>query len=242
MNPKLLFLFCLAIPLLQGWSKPVLEHRFSFDGAIVDSIAQTEVFVTPNSAYLAAPAFVPQAPHGSGTSLRLGDSHGTKKSGFELDGSAVSMAEGSYSVWIKPTRRALNAARYITAAVQWGPKIYLKGGGTDLGAQAGTSAREDVSAPLSPWDGWHHVALTWDNRTGRYRLFLNGEPVGTGDSEPGAIRAESIRFGAFNFVDKDTVLESQFVGLLHDLQIYSGILNKKDISHLAAHPGSALQP
>lgn len=243
MVKKMLVISLLALPWADVSAAPVLEHRYEFENSISDSVGSTEASVMANSSYLNEPDYVSEAPPGSeGSSLRLGQSAGKKKSGFTLDGTAVSMTEGSYSFWIKPQRPAGSSARYITAAVNKGPKVYLKGGGSHLAVQAGDSGGKDIRARLEPLDTWHHIAFTWNGLAGEFHLYIDGKLVGKGTCQPQSIQAEQIRFGAFNFVDKETVLDSQFVGLLDDLQIYSGILDEAAVSYLAANPGSTFQP
>lgn len=224
-----------------------LTHRYTFNNNVDDVVGSLDGTATTNTTWLEAPSFVTASPTGAvgiTTSIDVGNNAGSKKSGFTLSNSVISTAEGSYSFWIKPDSGSSSAAEYITAAPSAGPQVFFKGGTDTLAGNAGGSTVTNAEIALSSVTDWRQVALTWDDDigggNGSVSLYIDGSLVGTDTFAANSIAATELRFGAFNLVDANTVLTSQYKGLIYDLQVYDGALNATEVTTLFNNPGTAI--
>jgi hypothetical protein len=167
--------------------------------------------------------------------------------GFALPGRVLRQEKGSCALWIKPIREAGIGNDFILSAVplnqgvslvifQNSSKLLVNVKGVNIGP-----------LPLVPSSDWHHVAVIWDSTNGSgegARVYVNGEIAGSVPIE-GPISSKMVNCGAFAFADKDaadgsTYADSQYRGLIYDLQIHDEPLTPGQIEQLYKSPGLTL--
>jgi len=226
-----------------------LVHRYEFNGNVRDSVGELNGSPTPNiqndSYKLEAPTFVSDAPQGASgpmKSIQLGVNAGMLKSGFDLAAALLDRASGSLSFWLKPggAGNADSSPDYVIYEPKIGDGMFVAmnpGKHSDLavrfGPEEGTTAASGVVAE----GAWIHVVITWDESSG-VNLYVDGALKGNAPFK-GFPSTAGIRFGSFDF-SGDQFLDTQYAGLIYDLQAYQGALSAKDAAYLYNHPGETL--
>ncbi len=162
----------------------------------------------------------------------------------------------TYSAWVKTTVQKGGdfAHPYFGATVIW---AYNAPGNTNdtipisiTGSKVGFVTRGQdsqtytlSSSPTVVNDGtYHHIAVTRDAGTGDMKIYVDGNSEGTlvGTTDPvNAIDAYSIGGSGYLIDDSGTNFAS-YIGLLDDVQIYSGVLSATEIQTLYDNPGDTI--
>ncbi|VGO21993.1 hypothetical protein SCARR_04073 [Pontiella sulfatireligans] len=89
---------------------------------------------------------------------------------------------------------------------------------------------------------WNHVAVTWDDATTSFDVYLNGVSVGSSDSAATVMDAgwATFNLGTYDAGDNDNNIANSFIGEIYDVQIYDNVLSSTDVANLSNNAGSVI--
>jgi hypothetical protein len=95
--------------------------------------------------------------------------------------------------------------------------------------------RAEIAGPQLKVPSWNHVALT-RKPDGELTLFLNGEAVGTGPRQPGAVTTGRRFLGANAHEVAQGFTTNTFVGELDEFCVFDRALSPEEVRKLAGQP------
>ncbi len=147
---------------------------------------------------------------------------------------------GTIACWVRPVPDECGGTRPVNAVVAigtgWFNPIWQLGGGTwyasdghksgfEKGRLSGAAADQGLHEP-GAHDGWHHLALAWDDKEAVG--YLDGKPFGKGDIEPGQLApSTAIRLGG-SFLEG-----TPMNGDLDEVAVYQQRLSETEVATLA---------
>lgn len=147
---------------------------------------------------------------------------------------------GTIACWVRPVPDECGGTRPVNAVLAigtgWFNPIWQLGGGTwyasdghktgfKKGRLAGAAAEKGLDEP-GTHDGWHHLALAWDDKEAVG--YLDGQPFGKGDIEPGPLApSTALRLGG-SFLEG-----TPMNGDLDEVAVYQQRLSESEVAALA---------
>lgn len=161
----------------------------------------------------------------------------------------------TFSVWVKTTEEkgSDNSNPYFGATVIWAYNaadnandtipISLTGSKVGFLTRGDGGAAESLnSSPTIVNDGdYHHIVVTRDATTGEKKIYVDGNLEGSqfGTTDPLNSEDDLAIGGASYLIDGDGNFSS-FIGLLDDVQMYSGVLSAQEVVELYENPGTTI--
>ena len=227
-----------------------LAHRYFFSEKTLEDLVGDLNGKGPTSNEFDPIKFSEDVPaKASGVSLDLSEVGERRISGVTLEGSILNEEKGSYALWFKPMQEyESEQAIFIIASVplQDGMTLALKSR-----SRVFANAKGNILGPLpvALQNEWHHAALIWDATSdagegSHAKIFINGELAGSATFE-GGVKANYLTCGTLVLKygqndSGDYFADSQYIGLIYDLQIYNDSLTPGEVRKLYENPGLAL--
>lgn len=116
----------------------------------------------------------------------------------------------------------------------WGLAIE-NGGGEHLDSRVDGPGIDSPGGSLSPGNGWHHVALTYDAATKTHRQYINGVQTNStsvaGDADLGAV-INGASNGPWHIGFDNCCNSREFDGRIDDVSAWAGALSASEVASL----------
>lgn len=245
--------FVFAALAFAGGVQAELVHRYVFSNSVADVVGGVAPKqVTVDGDYTEAPNYTNAAPPGaigSATSMQVGMDKENKKSGFKLNSATTGITNdtGTISLWFKPDSYSVGSDKtyLMNAGLQDGFAVLVKADSYATAAvvKGGTNNNQYAAHDLDytgALTNWHHVALTWNATAKTATVCLDGETASYSFPDGEWAPLDPVIGGFSVGANNANGVNSQFDGLIYDVQIYDTQLSAGEIATLRANPGSTI--
>ena len=228
-----------------------IAHRYFFSEKTLEDLVGDLNGKGPTSNEFDPIKFSEDVPaKASGFSLDLSEVGERRISGVTLEGSILNEKKGSYALWFKPMQEyESERSIFIVASVPLkdGMTLALKSRSRVFANAKGNTILGTL--PVAAKNEWHHAALIWDATSdaaeeSHAELFIDGELAGSttfaGDVDAKYLTCGTLVLKYGQNDNGDYFADTQYIGLIYDLQIYNDSLTPGQVRKLYENPGRVL--